>query len=175
MSIITSQFKLQSSTLSNFVANGAIGTAAATVDVAAAFTINQTTAGVALTIPAPTVTTDNPIIFISNVGTVNLQVGGSILKPNTSSSFQWSSVNSTWNTGDTEGIKKFYVQQTLVAGVNTITHNLNLITPFKDLQLTVRDDATGQTVDVNITSYTANTIVLSPLSAVALANIVVIG
>ena len=54
--------------------SGAIGTAAATVDIYTAFTINQTTAGQTLTVPTPTVgaaASTGRIIYISNIGSVS--------------------------------------------------------------------------------------------------------
>lgn len=172
--INTSKFVNQVVDLADFAANGAIGTAAATVDVSSSFTIAQTTASIVLTIPAPTITTDAPIIWVANVGTTAVSVGGVSLEPNSGASFQWSAVNSTWNSVADVGLKKFYVQQTLAAGANVITHNLALGTP-KAVTVVIRDDATGQTVDINVTAYAANSLTLSPLSAVALANITVIG
>lgn len=172
--INTSKFVNQGIDLADFAANGAIGTAAATVDVSSSFTIAQTTASIVLTIPAPTVTTNNQVIWVANVGTVAVTVGGVSLEPNTGASFVYSSVNSVWNGVADVGLKKYYVQQTLAAGANVITHNLNLGTP-KAVSVVIRDDATGQTVDIDVTAYAANTLTLSPLSAVALANITVLG
>lgn len=56
--------------LPNFAANGAIGTAVTTVDVKTTFNINQTTANITLTLPAPTDATAGRIIYINNIGTV---------------------------------------------------------------------------------------------------------
>jgi hypothetical protein len=68
MAVFTSAIKLQTVDVADITANGSMGSAATTVDIASSFHLNQTTAGVALTIDAPTVTTDSPIIFCSNVG-----------------------------------------------------------------------------------------------------------
>ncbi len=64
------------SALTNFAADGPIGTAAATVDIRTGFTINQTTAGRTLTIPAPTVTTAGRIVYISNIGSTSFIMHG---------------------------------------------------------------------------------------------------
>lgn len=67
--------------LSNFVANGAIGTAAATVDKAInLITFNQATTGTSLTVPAGTSVTDYKVINFQNIGTASLTLnfsGGS--------------------------------------------------------------------------------------------------
>lgn len=55
--------------LTNFAANGAIGTAAATVDIYTSINIQQTTVGITLTIPVPTNTTAGRILQVSNTGT----------------------------------------------------------------------------------------------------------
>jgi hypothetical protein len=60
--------------LPNFAANGAIGTAAATVDIAPCFAIAQTTAGIALTIPNPTVTAIGQEVTFLNTGTTSVTV-----------------------------------------------------------------------------------------------------
>jgi hypothetical protein len=65
--------------LSDFSTNQAIGTAAATVDKYTTFTINQNvTAGITLTVPSPTDTTAGRILYISNIGTQTLILGGGI-------------------------------------------------------------------------------------------------
>lgn len=56
--------------VANLAAGGAIGTAAATVDIKTAFNINQTTANQTLTLPVPTNTTPGRIIYINSIGTV---------------------------------------------------------------------------------------------------------
>lgn len=45
---------MAANSLSNFAANGTIGTAATTVDTKTTFNINQTTANVTLSLPTPT-------------------------------------------------------------------------------------------------------------------------
>lgn len=61
--------------LSNFPSSGSIGTAASTVDSYSRININQTTAGVALTVPPPTNTTTKVTeVWIANKGTVSLTI-----------------------------------------------------------------------------------------------------
>lgn len=72
------------------------------------------------------------------------------------------------------GASKFYVQQALSVGSNTITHNLNLTTP-KALSLEIRNDADGTLQVVPITGYTTNSITVNITTAITLANITIIG
>ena len=60
---------LTATTLSNFTSNSNIGTAAATVDVYTTFKIPQTTAGITLTLPAPTDGVSGHIVYVVNTGT----------------------------------------------------------------------------------------------------------
>lgn len=60
----------------NKAGGGAIGTAAATVDVASSFACNQTTAAQTLTLPAPTDTTPGRIVSVMNVGTTSFTMLG---------------------------------------------------------------------------------------------------
>jgi hypothetical protein len=55
---------------------GDIGTAVATVDVATAFAVNQTTAGQTLTLPAPTVATAGRRVVVMNTGTQSFDLYG---------------------------------------------------------------------------------------------------
>ncbi len=80
--------------LSNFASNGAIGTAAATVDTHTSFTINQTTANRTLTIPDPTDTTAGRILYIANIGTTGVTVGGTALAAGNNAMFFWN--GSAW-------------------------------------------------------------------------------
>ncbi len=80
--------------LSNFTSDGAIGTAAATVDTHTSFTINQTTASISLTIPSPTDTTAGRIIYIANIGSASVTVGGTALAAGNNAMFFWN--GSTW-------------------------------------------------------------------------------
>src|SRR5205807_6479964 len=62
--------------ISNLATGGNIGTAAATVDVATSFTVNQTTASQTITIPSPTVATAGRVIYISNIGRASFTMLG---------------------------------------------------------------------------------------------------
>ena len=73
--------------LANFAANGAIGTAAATVDVASVFVVLQTTSNVTLTIPAPTSGAIGVVTFVINTGTATLTVENCGIPPNKTAKF----------------------------------------------------------------------------------------
>ena len=68
---------------------GAIGTAAATVDVATAFDVNQTTAGQALTLPAPTNTASGRIVYINNIGSTSISMYGVTIANGNSAGYTW--------------------------------------------------------------------------------------
>ena len=70
-------------------------------------------------------------------------------------------------------VNKFYSQQTLPLGLNTITHNLNLTIP-KALTLEIRNDINGSIQIVSITAYTTNSITISITTPITLANITII-
>jgi hypothetical protein len=77
---------------------GNIGTAAATVDIATNFNINQTTAGQTLSLPNPTntTTTKGKVITINNVGTANFTIGGVTVPAGSyGSAFVWN--GTVWN------------------------------------------------------------------------------
>jgi parallel beta-helix repeat protein len=75
--------------ISNLPTGGAIGTAAATVDGATTFNVNQTTTGQALTLPAPTNTTAGRVVYINNVGTASFTMYGTVIGTNGSNAFIW--------------------------------------------------------------------------------------
>lgn len=60
--------------LADFPVGGAIGTAAATVDLASHIAIPQTTVGQTVTVPAPTLVTQGRMLVITNTGTVSVTV-----------------------------------------------------------------------------------------------------
>lgn len=76
MSTQLERFILGTLPLANFSANGAIGTAAATVDIVSCLAISQTTQGITLTIPNPTVATIGQQVTVLNTGTKSVTVAG---------------------------------------------------------------------------------------------------
>lgn len=87
--ILTDNFEIQPLILSNFPANGSLGTAVNTVDKYHTFYIPQTTANVALTIPSPTVTANSKKIAIVNSGIVPITVGSKVIGINQFTFYFW--------------------------------------------------------------------------------------
>ena len=81
--------------ISNKASGGAIGTAAATVDVASLFNVNQTTAGQTLTVPNLTNTTKGKTIHINNVGSTAFTLLSKTIEPGTGILLRWT--GSAWN------------------------------------------------------------------------------
>jgi hypothetical protein len=81
--ICTDPLQAATLVLGNFAANGVIGTAAATVDVASAIAVAQTTDGVQVTIPIPTAgaAAAGQMLMIMNTGTATLWVAASATSP----------------------------------------------------------------------------------------------
>ncbi len=82
--------------IGNIAGGGNIGSAAATVDVATTFDVNQTTAGQTLTLPAPTNTASGRIVYVNNVGSTNFTMYGETIETGSSSTFIWN--GSSWTT-----------------------------------------------------------------------------
>jgi hypothetical protein len=112
--------------LANFAAAGAIGLAAATVDIASSFVITQTAAGVALTLPTPTDATAGDRLTVGSdfASTQNFSVNGSLVEIGQVATFVWS--GTAWlsqiggrNTGAVVTVP------TIAANANfTVAHNL---------------------------------------------------
>lgn len=172
--IISNTLNVVELAVANIAANGPIGTAATTVDVASAFAIKQTAAGIAITVPSPTVATPaGQLIFVSNVGTAQFTIGGATVRPGNGTILQWS--GAAWiPLADVANPTGLMYQEAAVAFVaNTpkvITHNLNASVPARTQVQIV--DADGNEVDVRRTAVTANTVTL--LSPVALTNLSVV-
>lgn len=81
--------------ISNKASGGAIGTAAATVDVASLFNVNQTTASQTLTVPNLTNTTNGKTIHINNVGSASFTLLSKTIEPGTGILLRWT--GSAWN------------------------------------------------------------------------------
>lgn len=160
--------------IANVAAGGNIGTAAATVDVASSFSVNQTTANQNLTLPNPTVTTPaGQLAVVKNAGTAQFSMHGIVIRPTTGSVFQWN--GAAWiPLSDVSQPAALIFQQAAVAlAANTalvINHNLGLATPTRvQVQIT---DANGNAVDLKLSAFTANSVSLT--SPVALTNLTVV-
>ncbi len=159
-------------TTSNFLANGVIGTAAATVDVTSTILIPQTTANIFLTLPNPTNTTAGRKLRVVNTGTERFRVAGVDVYPTTHTDFVWSGTQ--W-IGELYGtVKKFQTIQSLIAGNNLITHDLNLFPPNIDVQVTVFDSFNQQVI-VRKPAWSNNAVTLQSTVAIPNATIVVEG
>ena len=93
-------------TLGNFVANGAIGTAAATVDKYTYVSLPQTSAGITLTIPTPTaITTYGRVIYVSNIGTVSFTMLGTVIGAGSTATLVWANKNggAAWTYAGADG------------------------------------------------------------------------
>ncbi|MGB4759263.1 MAG: hypothetical protein WBP26_04330 [Candidatus Saccharimonadales bacterium] len=92
--------------LGNFSSGGSIGSAATTVDIYTAISINQTTASQTLTIPTPTASTAyGRTLLISNIGSANFTLLGSLLKTGSSAWLVWSNTTggATWQYAGADG------------------------------------------------------------------------
>jgi hypothetical protein len=89
--------------------SGALGTAAATVDIYTAFTVNQSTASQTITIPTPTgaagIVTGR-VIYISNIGSVSftLLTGGATMNPASTATLVYNGSAWTFAGADGNGI-----------------------------------------------------------------------
>jgi hypothetical protein len=83
--------------IANLATGGAIGTAATTVDVCSNFSINQTTAGQTITLPAPTNSGAGLSVTVGNVGTVSFTMLGTTVLIGSYLSAQWS--GTAWTKG----------------------------------------------------------------------------
>jgi len=68
-------------TITNLPTGGVIGLATATVDIFEAFNISQTTSGQTVTLPNPSVTTNQKLVYVSNTGTASFNLYGTNLEP----------------------------------------------------------------------------------------------
>ena len=82
--IPTKSDKIPNSTnIANLPTGGSIGLASATVDIFEWFNIAQTTAGQTVTLPTPTLTTNQKIVYVANTGTASFTMYGSTLAAKT--------------------------------------------------------------------------------------------
>jgi hypothetical protein len=87
--------------ISDKATGGAIGTAAATVDAATSFTVNQTTAGQTLSLPAPTSATAGRIAYVANIGTTSFTMHGVVIAAGQAQLYIWN--GSAWVASNVDG------------------------------------------------------------------------
>lgn len=78
--------------ITNKATGGTIGTAAATVDIAYFFTVNQTTASQTLTVPTPTDATAGKEIIVDNIGSQSFTMAGATVAANAPIRLLWDGV-----------------------------------------------------------------------------------
>lgn len=115
--------------LSNFTANGAIGTAAATVDVATVLTFTQATPAITVTVPSPTNLTAHKTIVLENLSvstqvvSVSLASGTVQLLPGQTREMQWN--GSTWSLIGQSPVISDYCQLRAITGSYTTNVAVN--------------------------------------------------
>jgi Chaperone of endosialidase len=142
---------------------GAIGAAAATVDIATNFNVDQTTASQTLTIPSPTntTTTKGKIVTLNNVGTANFTMGtvtvpaGSYGSAFVWTGTAWNPINAASNVaGATFSASK---SSTSTSSLTTVAGNTTTLQPT-----TARLPLSGAGIDTNASGVTvgANSITI---------------
>lgn len=170
MAFINDNFKLATLTIANLTTGGAIGIAAATVDIASSFLVNQTTAGQLLSLPSPTDAIAGDLVRIGNSGTASFTILGQTISVGEYAEFMWS--GSAWfYVGDTRNAGAVVVVASVVVGNNTITHNLNMPTGSFSNVMMQAYNATGNEITFRrvFASDTANALVVN--STIALTNV----
>lgn len=164
--------KFASQTIANLATGGALGTAAATVDVCAMFFINQTTAGQIITIPSPTNAIAGNVIHICSglTATASFVVGGQTISVGEYAKFVWNGTGWIYS-GDARNQGAKILVPAITVGNNTITHNLALPTgSFSNIIFDAYDSTGNQVLFRRVfASDTTNTLVLN--STIALTNI----
>ena len=167
-------------TLTNFAANAAIGTAAATVNVASTLIIPQTTAGITVTLPSPTNTQAGRLLFVENTGTADLIIDSSKVGKGTMLPFQWS--GTAWIPVAAGGSDDFFRSGTAAAlltpdGANdfteSISHNGNLGLGIADPStVRARLDVSGAEIlrPVALANFAANAVVGTAAATVDIAS-----
>jgi parallel beta-helix repeat protein len=148
-------------------------TAAQSVDVYSSFSIAQTSGPVTITLPTPTSNTVyGRRIQVSNIGTVNITIGGSAIIPGSAADFVWSNTSggATWQYAGDGGGSGNYIQNQISAsqtGNSRITGSAqadtSVITPaverFTAGLLSVGTTANTTSLTLGSTNSTATTLV----------------
>jgi hypothetical protein len=173
MAFINDRLGLATFPITNIAANGAIGTAAATVDIASQFNITQTTPNIVLTLPNPTNVLSGYMARVNNTGSASFTMYGVVIYPDQFADFTWD--GNSWNKEAGGGTTKIYRNvQNLSAGANVITHNLALFTPFATI-VQARDNATGEEIPLRVMLEATNTLTINVPVAYTATRITVIG
>lgn len=165
--------------LADYPANGAVGTAAATVDTAASFKIPQVTPNVNITIPAPTYNQPGRLVIFENTGTTMLMIDNNPVLPNTGIPFIWSGTRWIPYGASAVDFWRSGTGSTLPDGVTDVTdaiiHNgdvgLGLANPT---QVAARLDVNGAQVlrPVTLPNFPANAPLGTAAATVDIASVI---
>lgn len=172
MAFINDNFKTATIALSNFAANGALGTAATTVDITSTFVITQTTAGISLTLPTPTDATagDRLVVINGTASTTGITVAGVPLAIGEQAIFTWS--GTAWITNDGgRNMGTSILVASIPVGNSLVTHNLALPTGTFSQVIFRAYNAAGNEVTFKRNKVADTTNAFGISSPVALTNI----
>ena len=157
---------------------GALGTAAATVDIYTAFTVNQATAGQTITIPTPTVgvaASTGRIIYISNIGATSftLLAGGATMNGSSTATLVFNGTAWTFAGADGNGIlNQSAVAQAASFFINgTGKASTSLLTPLIDSISGVLSIGTGTATGITVGGSTTTGTISVGNSAASTINI----
>jgi len=148
--------------ISNKASGGAIGTAAATVDVASLFNVNQTTASQTLTVPNLTNATNGKTIHINNVGSASFTLLSKTIEPGTGILLRWTGLawsisgvgNATGGGGGTADSSVFATQYDITFKVDKsgtkVLSDENYSTAEKSKLAGIATGATANDTDANL-------------------------
>ncbi|MDB5182188.1 MAG: exported protein of unknown function, partial [Candidatus Saccharibacteria bacterium] len=153
--------------LSNFTASAAIGTAAATVNVATAFTVNQTTASIILTLPSPTTTTAGRIVYVSNIGTASFTMYNVVVSPGTTATYLWN--GTAWTSAGIDGSGANYIQN---QSGSTQTGNFKISGTGVAATLHAATFDAASVSALNIGTTNANAIIIGNTTNTATASVI---
>ena len=173
--IVNDNHLLSTIPLASFAANGAIGTAAATVDIASSFVITQAVGGIVVTIPTPTDTTAGLELNIANAlaSTQSITVGGYLMIAGSSMQYRWT--GTSWVFINAQGGIRNQGVSVLVAAVtagnSTVTHNLTMPVTFFSSVIFRAYNAAGNEVTFKRNKAADTTNLMGISSPIALTNI----
>ena len=102
MSFTDTTHQLSLPRLADFSDNGSIGNANVTIDLVSIMVFIQSTPGISLTLPNPTITTNIRNFRVINGGIVNISINSQIVTVNSTLVFNWNPTTLVWDLGTTE-------------------------------------------------------------------------
>lgn len=171
--LVNDSFKTAVLNIANLAVGGNIGTAPLTVDIASAFKLTQTTAGQAITLPAPTDTLagDRVVLHSDPASTASFTAYGRNVDPGEFIDVFWNGTSWQVEVDDGRNQGASVLVAAVPAGASTVTHNLNIPAGNFSKVIFRAYNAAGQEVVFrrNKAADTANAIGIN--STVALTNI----